>query len=276
MVLHKTAAQVIVTKLDVFGVPVGLYYRGEDKYRTTFGACCSVFLAAILIALVVLQALSLNWSSNVPMSQLRMTYDDYPTWNPMFEDGMKLAFAIKGGIEYPREPFNQTQIVPTFVSVSTEAGTSRFQVVPLNPCKSDAFDDIDDISILKRNGFSSDDAVASLLCPDFSNEEEAAEALDLEELGKLNDISGPNGHYMAFLVRGKSVNNTYMDSVRVVGYASSTNVKPDNPERHTFTYMKEVFQSRIIASQPRTMVLKVQKNYAEGFDNQPGLLSIVS
>ena len=62
MVLHRNVAQLIVTKLDMFGVPVGLYYRGEDKYRTTFGACCSVFLTAVLVALVVLQALSLNWS----------------------------------------------------------------------------------------------------------------------------------------------------------------------------------------------------------------------
>ena len=44
----------------------------------------------------------------------------------MFEDGMKLAFAMKGGIEYPREPFNETQIVPTFVSVTTEYGSTKY------------------------------------------------------------------------------------------------------------------------------------------------------
>ena len=112
----------LVNRLDAFGLPVGLYYRGQDQYRTTFGACCTVLLSAILIALTVFQVLSMNWAQNVPMSQLTMIYDQQPTWNPMFEDGMKLAFAIKGGIEYPREPFDDDQIVPTFVSVTTEYG----------------------------------------------------------------------------------------------------------------------------------------------------------
>ena len=77
-----------------------------------------------------------------------MVYEQHPSWNPMFEDGMKFAFAIKGGIEYPREAFNETQIVPTFVSVSTEYGSTKFQVIPLNPCRGDSFDGIDDISVL--------------------------------------------------------------------------------------------------------------------------------
>ena len=40
----------------------------------------------------------------------------------MAEDGMKFAFAMKGGIEDPRAPFDSDQIVPTLVSVSTEFG----------------------------------------------------------------------------------------------------------------------------------------------------------
>ena len=44
----------------------------------------------------------------------------------MFEDNMKFAFAMKGGIEYPREPFDTDQIVPTFVSVTTEYGSTKY------------------------------------------------------------------------------------------------------------------------------------------------------
>ena len=78
---------------------------------------------------------------------------------------------------------------------------------------------------------------------------------------------------MAFVVRAKAVNNTYMETVRVVGYASTTNIIPDNPNRHTYTYMKEAFVSKLVASSPRSMVMKFQKNLAEGFETD--LLSLV-
>ena len=71
----------------------------------------------------------------------------------MADDNMKLAFAIKGGIEAPREPFDDNQMQPTFVSVTTEYGATKFQVIPLNPCKPESFDGIDDISVLKYNGY---------------------------------------------------------------------------------------------------------------------------
>ena len=58
---HKLS-NVFVNKLDAFGLPVGLYYRGQEEYRTTFGACCTVLLAGILIGLTVLGVLSMNWA----------------------------------------------------------------------------------------------------------------------------------------------------------------------------------------------------------------------
>ena len=78
---------------------------------------------------------------------------------------------------------------------------------------------------------------------------------------------------MAFVVRAKAVNNTYMNTVRVHGYASTTNIRPDDPNKHTSTYMREIFVQRLIASQPKTMLLKVRKDLAEGFE--PDLLNIV-
>ena len=108
-------------------------------------------------------------------------------------------------------------------------------------CTSDNFEGIDDISILQRNGYLSESPYENLLCPDFSSKEDGGPGLHITELGIMNEITGPNANYLAFLIRAKSVNNTYMEQMRVVGYASSTNIQPDNPEKHTFRYMKEIF-----------------------------------
>ena len=78
---------------------------------------------------------------------------------------------------------------------------------------------------------------------------------------------------MAFVIRAKAVNNTYMNTVRVVGYASSTNIRPDDANKHTSTYMREMFVSKIVASAPRTVIVKVRKDLAEGFESD--MLNIV-
>ena len=175
-----------------------------------------------------------------------MVYDEQPTWNAMSEDNMKFAFAIKGGVEYPREPFDEDQIVPTFVSVTTEYGVSKYQIIELKPCTSESFEGIDDISILQKNGFNSDSPIENLLCPFFGDpdaeeeesEEDAEPILDVADIGMLSDLTNPNANYLAFLVRAKAVNNTYMETVRVVGYASSTKIMPDNQEQPTKRYMR--------------------------------------
>ena len=263
-----------VNKFDAFGINVGLYYRGESKYKTTFGACCTIFLTILLIAFTVLNVLSMNWPVNVPMTQLQLTSSEPTVWNPIFEDNMKIAFAMKGGIEQPRQPFDDDQIVPTFVHVKTEYGVAQYKVIPLNPCSIDDFDGIDDISVLEQNGFENDNPIENLLCPDFDNEEDPeADAISREDYAQLSQLQAANTQYMAFVVRAKAVNNTYMSTVRVHGYASTTNIRPDDPNKHTSTYMREIFVQRLIASQPKTMLVKVRKDLAEGFE--PDLLNIV-
>ena len=66
----KHLPKFFVNKFDAFGIPIGLYYRGESEYKTTFGACCTIIVASILVLLTVLSCLSMNWISNIPMSQL--------------------------------------------------------------------------------------------------------------------------------------------------------------------------------------------------------------
>ena len=35
--------------LDIFGHPIGVHYRGSDKYQTHLGACCTI-LAYVIMA----------------------------------------------------------------------------------------------------------------------------------------------------------------------------------------------------------------------------------
>jgi len=142
---------------------------------------------------------------------------------------MKFAFAMKGGIEQPRQPFDDEQISPLFVHVKTEYGVTQYKVIPLKPCSYDNFEGIDDISVLEQNGFENDNPIEDLLCPDFDNEEDPeVDAISRDQFAQLSQLQAANTQYMAFLVRAKKVNNTYMATVRVHGYASTTNIRPDD------------------------------------------------
>ena len=50
-----------------------------------------------------------------------------------------------------------------------------------------------------------------MLCPDFSSETKAGAALNVGEFGVLGDMSDSYGNYMAFIVRGRTVNTTYTE-----------------------------------------------------------------
>ena len=49
-----------VNSIDAFGVPVSLYYRGQDKYRTTCGACTTIVVSVLLLFLTMFSFISIN------------------------------------------------------------------------------------------------------------------------------------------------------------------------------------------------------------------------
>lgn len=87
----------IVNALDIYGVPIGVNYKGESTYKTKVGALMSLFTVGLTLALAVSKVMMMVARENVSILQTTTTLD---LLNPtdsfnLKEQYMEFVFALQ-------------------------------------------------------------------------------------------------------------------------------------------------------------------------------------
>ena len=65
----------VVNTLDIFGVPVGVNYQGEGRYKTKFGALISLLTICFVLAFTGVRAMLLFTRGNTKITQTTSNLD---------------------------------------------------------------------------------------------------------------------------------------------------------------------------------------------------------
>ena len=62
-----------ITSYDFFGIPIAVNYKGEDTYKSFFGAICSFFIVILILAFTIQGASRLFNRDEPDRSSYRLT-----------------------------------------------------------------------------------------------------------------------------------------------------------------------------------------------------------
>ena len=126
-----------------------------------------------------------------------------------------------------------------YAQSSENSDEPTFTTIPLVACTSSDFTNIQDISVLGRVRPSPDREDSALYkdlyCPDFKGALDNNPLLTLEEVGTLmSQYTRVNSNYLALVIRsnvfGTTVNESNLEPLRVILYASTTDIDQQDLE----------------------------------------------